>query len=543
MLKLFFLVGSFLWGFRPSSLDIHVPDWHGDKHFSKHPVALSNISPSNFQKNYKTAHFTIHYNITGDSAVSNIDNNLNLIPDYIDNVALHLEGSWSAYITQNNWSPPPLEAGQTRYPVYVFDLDLEVYGYVQTDNLATGGLRPGDNENTSALETSAFISYMAIQNDFSKFTFDLDGALKITVYHEFFHAIQFGYAADDDYWFLEARATAMETIFAPEVTDNFNFLPTLLKYPDISLTSDSEDNKNTDWLGHEYASWPFFYFIYEKRGGLATLREIDEIGVLIESINSDSGIYIIDKVLDAQGSNFLKTWAEYGLALMASDQGIKINEGFEKASIWNFSRVQRLKWEDSLKYLGAQVSSTSDGRLQGYAFDFWDFSGSKNTSLKIESENETDFNFSFFTIRADLLEQSAHYVSQDGVLHINLPDLSGHQHAWGEVFHKQGKQTPLKYTIELGQADSTLENILDPFARDLRWDIVKYKDGLELYFVVKDGKASRLKASFWDIKGNLLWQSHTAVSAEKLFLYRTTIGQKVFLQIQVDRETPQYFVF
>jgi hypothetical protein len=128
-------------------------------------------------------------------------------------------------------------------------------------------------------------------------------------------------------------------------------------------------------------------------------------------------------------------------------------------------------------------------------------------------------------------------------LHINLPDLSGHQHAWGEVFHKQGKQTPLKYTIELGQADSTLKNmpVLDPFARSLKWDVVK--DDLILYFVLKDGTASNFKASIWDVKGNLLKQSNKAVSSDTVPFYERTIGQKVFMQIQVDSETPQYFAY
>ena len=77
----------------------------------------------------------------------------------------------------------------------ISDIGAQVYGYV---TYAGGQLHRsiGDNPNTTAVETSAVASCMVVNSDMLQFANgDPAGgllALKVTMGHEYFHAVQYG---------------------------------------------------------------------------------------------------------------------------------------------------------------------------------------------------------------------------------------------------------------------------------------------------------------------------------------------------------------
>ena len=48
--------------------------------------------------------------------------------------------------------------------------------------------------------------------------------LQVTIAHEYFHAVQFGYDIAEDPWFLEATAAWVEDIMYDRVDDNLQYL-------------------------------------------------------------------------------------------------------------------------------------------------------------------------------------------------------------------------------------------------------------------------------------------------------------------------------
>ncbi|MBI4685482.1 MAG: hypothetical protein HY755_09815 [Nitrospirae bacterium] len=176
-------------------------------------------------------HFKIHYtedNTNGD-AVYGSDGNQATIPQYIIDLALYLENSWDQIITSMVYTQPPSDGtagGDGRFDVYL--IDMNAYGYTDYDSSPSN-------------------CYIVIENDFSESVFlsNLDsnhrqGAQKVTVAHEFFHASQFQYTTNitANGWWMEATATWMEDVIYPAVKDYLNYLGQ--KY------DDSNDNGSWD---------------------------------------------------------------------------------------------------------------------------------------------------------------------------------------------------------------------------------------------------------------------------------------------------------
>ena len=88
-------------------------------------------------------------------------------------------------------------------------------------------------------------------------------ALDVTAAHEFFHAVQFGYDAGEDSWFMEGTATWMEDEVYDSINDNLQFLAySPIRYPcaPADLTVDF----------HRYGSWIFFKYASETAAAAAS---------------------------------------------------------------------------------------------------------------------------------------------------------------------------------------------------------------------------------------------------------------------------------
>ncbi|HSG99606.1 MAG TPA: DUF6055 domain-containing protein, partial [candidate division Zixibacteria bacterium] len=80
------------------------------------------------------------------------------------------------------------------------------------------------------------------------------GALKATIAHEYFHAIQLAYDGTDDLWLHESTATYKENRVFPQTDDNFQFLQYYYNDPDTFLTASSGNKQYGSFVWPEYVT-------------------------------------------------------------------------------------------------------------------------------------------------------------------------------------------------------------------------------------------------------------------------------------------------
>ncbi len=199
-----------------------------------------------------SGHFRVHYDTEGVNAVSRKDADANGIPDYIDLTLAILDSTWVLEIEQLGYKPPPSDnglGGGDEYDVYVVELGVgrSYYGFTY----------PG----TAGITT---YSHLEVDNNFTdpgyKQTRGLD-ALRVTIAHEFHHALQFGYYAKfDGSWWQESTSTWMEEVAYPHIDDYLQYLTYFLGEPQRAL------NSGTFGSLHTYGSAIFSLFLDQRYG-------------------------------------------------------------------------------------------------------------------------------------------------------------------------------------------------------------------------------------------------------------------------------------
>ena len=192
--------------------------------------------------------FRIHYDTEGRHAVSPRDDDANGIPDYIDLALVVLDSTWVLEVEQLGYNPPPSDnglGGGDEYDVYVIDIGGRYYGYAYPEKSGT-----------------TTYSHLEIDNNFTdldyKQTRGLD-ALRVTIAHEFHHAIQFGYyAGQDGSWWQESTSTWMEEVAYPHIDDYLQYLTYFLSEPQRALNSGPYGSL------HTYGSAIFSHFLNQR---------------------------------------------------------------------------------------------------------------------------------------------------------------------------------------------------------------------------------------------------------------------------------------
>ena len=187
-------------------------------------------------------HFKIHYNVTGNDAVSPVDVDLNGISDYVDEVAATFESIYDLQIRQMGYKEPVPDSDGL-YDIYIRELGQHrVYGLnypVSLGNLTSTSYMHIDNNYTDSIYQTA----------------GLDG-LHVTAAHEFHHSQQFGYYAVDLTWYHELTATWMEDVAYDDVNDYFQYLPSFFNSPEISL-----DYQPSLQDSHQYGAAVYAHFL------------------------------------------------------------------------------------------------------------------------------------------------------------------------------------------------------------------------------------------------------------------------------------------
>ena len=85
--------------------------------------------------------------------------------------------------------------------------------------------------------------------------------MRSTAYHEFHHAIQFGYdGAESHTWLAEATSTWMETMAAGKDQDATGYVSTAYQYPELCFGTTAQDDSIM------YGEWPFMQMLTDDFG-------------------------------------------------------------------------------------------------------------------------------------------------------------------------------------------------------------------------------------------------------------------------------------
>ncbi|MEO0219235.1 MAG: MXAN_6640 family putative metalloprotease [candidate division WOR-3 bacterium] len=215
------------------------------------PQMLQNFQSGNYhilarptlsgpEQTIQTPHFIIHYTTSGTDAVS---------PAYAESVAVYAEYSWQKEVVEFGWFAPPPDynqGGDNRYDMYIKSLGSGVLGYTAPEYSYSG------------YGTEGATSYIVIGTGIDQYGWDL---LRVTVAHEFHHAIQFAYTAYDGSWFYENTSTWMEDMVYPDINDYIGYQST-----NPSPLTTTYYPINTFSNLYQYAGAIFPYFIYEYLG-------------------------------------------------------------------------------------------------------------------------------------------------------------------------------------------------------------------------------------------------------------------------------------
>ncbi|NOX36736.1 MAG: T9SS type A sorting domain-containing protein [Calditrichaeota bacterium] len=298
-----------------------------------------------------TAHFRIHYTTAfGDSnAVSSRDWDGNGTPDYIDMVMDILEYVWTFFNDTLGYNMPPFDGtagGDSLYDVYIMNLESGIYGYVALDSIIH------DNPSTPENEKNSGISYMALRNNYQGFSGGDERNLKVTIAHELFHSIQFGYDVYEKAWLKEATATWVEDEIYDNINDNYQYLISWFGYPGVPLDANQYEKG-----GHWYGSWIYFRYLSEHVGGRALIRQIWERSLQYDSKMDDYSIQIIKDELSRLGTTFEDVFQEFAVTNWVRtippyqyEEGQNYPDIATVGNIWNNQEIQ--------------------GKLQRYANDY-----------------------------------------------------------------------------------------------------------------------------------------------------------------------------
>lgn len=250
-------------------------------------------------------HFKIHWTTSGVDAT-------NLA--WVTLLGSGFDTSWQTIINTMGWDAPPSDlglGGDTRYDVYMMQLDAGVMGYCSNSG------EPPD-PTTPEADYASHIA-MSINQGYGS-----DNMVETTS-HEFMHGVQAGYEAAEPSWFKENCSTWSQ-----------NEVWTTNHYADYLHTGDNCLRKpwydiRTGAMYHYGASpWPMYMEV--RCGGQATVRKVWEY--CAETVGPNM-LDAIDQAAGDYGMTFESWLAEYTCwrwftGNLADDQHYEI----EESSLW-----------------------------------------------------------------------------------------------------------------------------------------------------------------------------------------------------------------
>ncbi len=232
--------------------------------------------------------------------------------------------------------------GNNKTDIYVADIgDDGLYGYCTSDQ---------DIPNKGPYDAWA---YCVVDDDYAANEFPTNTALEnlqVTIAHEYFHAVQFGYDIFEDSWFLEATAAWVEDEMYDRVDDNLQYLrESPLKLPRVPM----------DTFGgvFHYGTWIFFRYLSERytneQGGLPTIvRDMIRRTDGSKGKQDLSSIQAVKVVLNKLAGDFPDTFARFSA------------DNRRPAAAYSEGRVNRYQPSPLFKKYAMGRGQTKAGKVQ-----------------------------------------------------------------------------------------------------------------------------------------------------------------------------------
>lgn len=326
--------------------------------------ALSTAIP-NLDQSYisPSGYFRLHYTLSGTHAVPGNHSANSGTPEYVKAAASYFDHAQQVTCFSRGFRTPVLSDDDRYFDVYIYDLQGK-YGITFPKKIY---------EMTKTKQRRASCK-IAVDNNYAPekgFADRWDNCLKVTAAHEFFHAVQYAYNIDADYWWKEATATWNEDEIYDDVNDYIRYIHRVFASPENSLEKTS------------YGGVVFAKYLSEHYGGYPIIRHI----------------------WDIQGS-------VYDTSTKAIDQGIKdfypgrsLSTAFKNYAAYNFNPAQYYKdghlWDSPLTIKKSYSSFPvleEKGRLAHLSCNYHLFRASENTgnhALKIQVDQSTDRKYAF----------------------------------------------------------------------------------------------------------------------------------------------------
>ncbi|MGB5138143.1 MAG: MXAN_6640 family putative metalloprotease, partial [Candidatus Zixiibacteriota bacterium] len=204
-------------------------------------------------------YFRLHFDTSGPNSIPLADNDSSGVPDYIERAANFADSSWLYEVVTLGHYPPVSDGsqgGSDQYDIYF--QQVPYYGFTSPE---TAGPAAWNDFSSHIVVHNTFTGGFPTNDDPEGLVL---GALKVTIAHEFYHAIQFAYDVSEESYFMEESSTWMEEMAYPQVNDNYNYLPFFYAAVQTGLQAGGS---------HRYGSfiWPKFL---QERFGVEIMREI-----------------------------------------------------------------------------------------------------------------------------------------------------------------------------------------------------------------------------------------------------------------------------
>lgn len=204
-------------------------------------------------------YFRLHFDTSGPHSVPLADADSNGLPDFIERAADFADSCWLYEVGTLAYLSPVPDGGQGGSDQYdIYFQQVPYYGFTTPE---TAGPAPWNDFSSHIVVHNSFATGFPPNDDPEGLVL---GALKVTIAHEFYHAIQFTYDVSETSFFMEMSSTWMEEMAYPQVNDNYNYLPYFFNVTQIGLQAGD---------AHRYASfiWPKFL---QERFGVGIMRDI-----------------------------------------------------------------------------------------------------------------------------------------------------------------------------------------------------------------------------------------------------------------------------
>ena len=234
--------------------------------------------------------FRIHYNKTGINA-----------PGYdLIEFANAADSAYNYEVNVLGYPPPPAdngEGGDDKYDIYIQHQYGQYYGNTTPDQQIS-------------TKDSTWTSYISLDNAFSvNDSYKTNGidAAKVTIAHEFHHAIQIGNYIDrydKDSFYYELTSTSMEQFVYKSIKDYLNSLNEYFSNPSASFSSNS---------GYDLAIWNLFLASqFDNPGVPDSLRGKNIIRRTWRLMPKERALQTIAQAIDEAGSSFGKELNTFG---------------------------------------------------------------------------------------------------------------------------------------------------------------------------------------------------------------------------------------